>query len=54
MTVYDVGLENGRVVELKDRSKEVEEKRGAFKKRYESGDRFQTTEEAFSLDMELE
>jgi hypothetical protein len=30
------------------------QKRAAFKKRYESGDKFQTTEEAFSLNMDLE
>ena len=53
-TVYDVTLEAGRVVELKDRSKEMEERRGAFKKHYESGNMTETIEEAFSLDMDLE
>ncbi len=57
-TVYDLTLEDGRIVELRDRSKEIEEKRGAFNKRYES---FQSLEslagniaEAFSQDMDLE
>jgi hypothetical protein len=53
-TVYDVTIENGRVVELKDRSKEMEKKRGAFKRQYETGNLVQGIEEAFSLDMDLE
>lgn len=53
-TVYDVTLKEGAVLELRDRSKEMEEKRGLFKQRYESGDMRQTIEEAFSLDMDLE
>lgn len=53
-TVLDITLTEGRVVEIKDRSQEMEEKRGAFKKRYDSGDLILTTEEAFSLDMDLE
>ena len=53
-TIYDVTLENGRVIELKDRSKEMEEKRGAFKRHYESGNIIQTIKEAFSLDIDFE
>ncbi len=53
-TVLDITLKSGRVVEIKDRSQEMEEKRGAFKKHYESGNMIQTIDEAFSLDMDLE
>lgn len=53
-TVLDMTLKGGQVVELKDRSQEMEEKRGAFKKHYKSGTMLQTIDEAFSLDMDLE
>jgi hypothetical protein len=53
-TVLDITLKGGRVVEIKDRSQEMKEKRGAFKKHYESGNMVQTIDEAFSLDMDLE
>jgi len=57
-TVLDVTLKNGRVVEITDRSQEIEQKRGAFKEYFESGDMSsdmrQKIEEAFSLDMDLE
>ncbi len=53
-TVLDITLKEGRVVEIKDRSQEMEEKRGSFKKHYESGNMIQTIDEAFSLDMDLE
>jgi hypothetical protein len=53
-TVLDITLKDGREVDIKDRSQEMEQKRGVFKKHYESGDMLQTIEEAFSLDMELE
>lgn len=53
-TVLDIALKDGQVVEIRDRSQEMEEKRGAFKIRYESGNMIQTTDEAFSLDMDLE
>lgn len=53
-TVLDITLKGGRVVEIKDRSQEMEEKRGAFKKHYESGNMIQSINEAFSLDMDLE
>lgn len=51
-TVYDIDLKDGRIVQLRDRSKEMEKKRGAFKRGWESGDR--TVHEAFSLDMDIE
>lgn len=53
-TVLDITLKGGQVVEMKDRSQEMEEKRGTFKKHYESGTIQQTIDEAFSLDMDLE
>lgn len=52
--VLDITLKDGRVVEIKDRSQEMEQKRGAFKKYYEPGNKVQTIDEAFSLDMDLE
>ena len=52
--VLDIALKDGQVVEIRDRSQEMEQKRGAFKQHYESGDMVQTIEEAFSLDMDLE
>lgn len=53
-TVLDITLKDGQVVKIKDRSQEIEQKRGAFQKRYESGDILQTIDESFSLDMDLE
>jgi hypothetical protein len=53
-TVLDITLKDGRVVEIKDRSWEMEQKHGAFKKQYESGNMLQRIGEAFSLDMDLE
>jgi hypothetical protein len=53
-TVLDITLDGGRVVEVKDRSREMEQKRGSFKKRYESGDMMRGIQEAFDLDMDLE
>lgn len=53
-TVLDVTLDAGRVVGIKDRSSDVAHKRGAFKRRYETGDVGQGIAEAFSLDLELE
>ena len=53
-TVLDITLREGKVVEIKDRSKEMASKRGGFKKRYESGEPIKTIKEAFSLDMKLE
>jgi len=50
----DLSLKDGRIVEILDRSEAMERRRGAFKKRYESGNKFETIEEAFSLDMDLE
>jgi len=53
-TVYDLEFEHGRLAEVRDRAKEMEEKRGAFKKRFEEDNMFRGIEEAFSLDMNLE
>ncbi len=53
-TVLDITLKNGKVVDIKDRSREMERKRGAFKKRYDSGNMLQMIKDAFSLDMDLE
>ena len=53
-TVLDITLKDGRVVEIKDRSEEMEKKRGAFKEAYESGEMKKSIEDAFSLDMKLE
>lgn len=53
-TVLDITMKNGKVVEIRDRSQEMEKKRGAFKKHYESGNMVETIDEAFSLDMDLE
>ncbi len=53
-TVLDITLKDGRINEIKDRSQEMEQKRGSFKKRYESGNISQAIEEAFSLDLDLE
>jgi hypothetical protein len=53
-TVLDLTLKNGRVVEIKDRSEEMEKHRGAFKKRYESSGINERIDDAFSLDMDLE
>lgn len=53
-TVLDISLKDGQVVEIKDRSQEMEARRGAFKEHDESGNMRQTIDEAFSLDMDLE
>ena len=53
-SVLDVTLKEGSVVEIVDRSKEMERKRGAFKKHFESGDRLRKIDDSFSLDMGLE
>jgi len=48
-TVLDVTLRDGEVVEIKDRSEEMEKKRKAFKRR-ESDNVFELIEEGFDLD----
>jgi hypothetical protein len=53
-TVYDLTFNGGRVQEIKDRSEEMEKKRGAFKSRYESGNKVQGIGDAFSLNMDIE
>lgn len=53
-TVLDITFDRGRIIDIKDRSEDMEKKRGAFKKRYDSGFIGQSILDAFSLDMELE
>jgi hypothetical protein len=53
-TVFDITLKNGLLVEVKDRSSEMEQKRGAFKEYYNSLSRLEQTLYAFNLDVELE
>lgn len=53
-TILDITVMSGRVAMIKNRSQEMEQIRGAFKKHYESGNMQQTIDEAFSLDMDLE
>lgn len=53
-TVLDITLKDGLLVEIKDRSEEIEKMRGAFKKDYESREMNKFIEDAFSLDMKLE
>ena len=53
-TVLDITLEGGHVIAVVDRSKEMEKMRGAFNKRFKSGEISQGINEAFSLDMDLE
>jgi hypothetical protein len=53
-TVYDTTLENGKLVDVKDRSREMEEKRGAFRKQYEAENIAKRIEDSFSLDMDIE
>jgi hypothetical protein len=54
-TVFDITLNEGVVVAIKDRSEEMEQKRGDFKRKYESmAPGSPWIQEAFSLDMDLE
>ena len=53
-TILDLTFEDGRLIDVKDRSKEMEKIRGEFKKRYEGKDIIEGIDEAFSLDMDLE
>lgn len=53
-TVLDLTFENGQLVKVEDCSKEMEAKRGKFKRQYEEGDISQRIMEAFSLDMGIE
>ena len=55
-TVIDLKFEDGCIVEINDRSKEVAAIRGSFKKRYEARGlirMMKRIKEAFSLDMDL-
>jgi len=55
-TVYDITLENSRVIELKDRSRDMEKKRGAFRRYYrrliQAIQREDEVSKAFSLAMD--
>ncbi|MDP2227121.1 MAG: hypothetical protein Q8J78_06560, partial [Moraxellaceae bacterium] len=53
-TVLDITLKDGHIVEIKDRSEEMEKGRVALKQRYESGSAEQSTDETFSLSMDSE
>lgn len=53
-TVLDATLVDGLLVDINDRSKEMKEKRGGFKKYYENGITIEKIKEAFSLDLDLE
>lgn len=53
-TVYDLTFDGGKILELQDRSAEMEQKRGAFRVHYESNYGIDAIEDAFSLDMDLE
>ncbi len=53
-TVLDITLQEGKIVAVEDKSEEMKQKRGEFKKRYERSSIFQRIEEAFNLDMDLE
>lgn len=51
--VLDLTLEESKIIDVLDRSKEAKKKRGAFKKKYTSDEnRFQSIRDAFSLDMD--
>jgi len=52
-TVFDLTFENGLLKNVKDRSKEMIEKQGQFKKYYESGDTKKVVYDAFQIDMEI-
>jgi hypothetical protein len=55
--VIDLTFEDGRIMKIEDRSKEVSEIRGGFKQKYETSRGiiriFKKIKEAFSLDMDL-
>lgn len=55
-TVLDFTLDQGQVTNINDRSREVEQKRGAFKDYYDSdsADLSKRIHDAFSLDMDIE
>ena len=53
-TVIDITITDGKVIAIRDRSREMKQKRGSFKKHYESEGMLQRIDEAFSLDMDLE
>jgi hypothetical protein len=52
--VFDIKLSGGKTLEINDRSKEMEKKRGAFQKHYENSEIIKGIDDAFELDMDLE
>ena len=52
--VFDITINKGMIADIKDRSAEIEQKRGAFKKHYESGNIIERIDEAFKLDLDYE
>ena len=52
--IFDITIEKGMIIDIKDRSAEIEQKRGAFKKRYESSAMIERIDETFSLDLDFE
>lgn len=53
-TVLDISLENGQIVEVKDRSEDAAAIRGGFKEKYHSGSVMEGIKNAFDLDMGFE
>ncbi|MEC4814524.1 MAG: hypothetical protein SAK29_14795 [Scytonema sp. PMC 1069.18] len=53
-TLLEFTFEAGKLVTMQDISAENAKKRGAFKKRFETGNLIQSIEESFSLDFEIE
>lgn len=53
-TVYDITIENGQIILIRNRSQEMKVKRGQFMEHFHSGDIKQSIEDAFSFDMDLE
>lgn len=53
-TVLDFTLKDGRIEKINDRSEEIAEKRGEFKKRYEESGITERIDDAFSLDLDIE
>lgn len=53
-TVFDITLKEGHVVEIRDRSWEMEKKREAIENCYRFPDKLERVLDAFSLDLDLE
>jgi len=52
-TVIDITFNKGQITTIQNRSKEMRQIRGSFKKKYDSGDYRTTIAEAFSQDMTI-